>query len=298
MERRKFIRNVSFTTALLTLDLKKTFAFFNDPSYKITMLTNEIGIFSEQGGTIGFMLSPNGIVVIDTQFPDPAKHLIAELKSKNTTGFRLLINTHHHGDHTSGNPEFKGLVHQVVAHENCVINQKNVAQSQNKLNEIYYADTTFTDTWKKKVGKEKIKTYYFGPAHTNGDIVVHFQKANIVHLGDLVFNRRFAFVDRPGGANIKSWIQVLDKVINKFSDSTTFIFGHAYNPDRVTGNKDDVRAMQNYLTKLLEFVSSQIQAGKTKEQILQATSIPGAPEWQGNGIERCLIAAFEELTTV
>ena len=145
--------------------------------------------------------------------------------------------------------------------------------------------------------KEKIKAFYFGAAHTNGDAIIHFQHANIAHMGDLVFNRRYAFVDRSAGANIKSWIQVLEKTLQTFDGETIFIFGHAFDPVKVTGNKEDLKAMQNYLSKLLEFVSGEIKAGKSKEEIIKATSIPGAEEWKGDGIERGLTAAYEELTT-
>ena len=82
------------------------------------MLTENIGIFSEKGGTIFFHLSKEGIVVVDTQFPDTALHLIDELKKKTEKPFKLIVNTHHHGDHSSGNIAFKDLVTTVVAHQN------------------------------------------------------------------------------------------------------------------------------------------------------------------------------------
>ena len=75
---------------------------------------------------------------------------------------------------------------------------------------------------------------------------------------------------------------------------TLFVFGHAFDPEKVTGNKADLKAMQDYLKNLLAFVNSQIKAGKTKDEILKATAIPGVTEWQGDGIERCLQAAYEE----
>src|SRR5258705_2502540 len=91
------------------------------------MMTENIGIFTERGGTIAFLLSKKGIVVVDAQFPDQSKHLIDELKKRSDRPFELLINTHHHGDHTAGNISFKGLVPHVLAHANSLTNQKNVA---------------------------------------------------------------------------------------------------------------------------------------------------------------------------
>ena len=295
MKRRHFIKSTALTAGMITLSSKELFAHFADP-WKIKMLRNDIGIFTERGGTIGFMFSKKGIVVVDSQFPDQAAHLISDLKTRTEKLFKLLINTHHHGDHTAGNIAFKDLVRHVVGHENCLSNHKRVAEQQKSVDKQLFADVTFKDTWKKKVGSERIKAHYFGPAHTNGDAIIHFQHANVAHMGDLMFNRRYAFIDRSAGANIKSWIQVLDKTLATFDDQTVFIFGHAFDPEKVTGNKDDIKAMQNYLAKLLQFVEGEIRSGKSKEEILKAKSIPGVPEWQGDGIERGLTAAYEEVT--
>jgi cyclase len=298
MQRKHFIRTTALTAGMLTLSSKELFAhFFADP-WKVKMLRNDIGIFTEKGGTIGFMLSKKGIVVVDAEFPEQAQHLISQLKKRSDNPFDLLINTHHHGDHTSGNIAFKNLVPHVVGHENCLVNMKRVAEQQKNTDKQLFQDLTFSDTWKTKVGSEKIKAHYFGAAHTNGDAIIHFQHANIAHLGDLVFNRRYAFVDRSAGANIKSWITVLDKALSAFDNETIFIFGHAFDPEKVTGNKDDIKAMQNYLVKLLQFVEIEIKAGKSKEEILKTKTLPGVTEWQGDGIERGLTAAYEELTEV
>lgn len=296
MKRKQFIQASSLTLGALAFANTKSLAWFFDDPWKIKMLRNDIGIFTEKGGTIGFMLSKKGIVVVDAEFPEQAQHLIAELKKRSEKPFKLLINTHHHGDHTSGNISFKDVVPHVLAHANSKINQQNVAIKNKTEDKQLYPDKTFTDTWSDKVAKEKISLYYFGAAHTNGDAIIHFEHANIAHMGDLVFNRRYAFIDRSAGANIKSWIAVLDKTLAKFDNDTLFIFGHAFDPEKVTGNKEDLKAMQNYLSKLLEFVEGEIRSGKSKEEILKAKAIPGVPEWQGDGIERGLTAAYEELT--
>src|SRR3954468_6791341 len=115
MKRRSFIRNSSLTFGILSfLNSKSIAQFLSDPDYKIKMLTDNIGVFTEKGGTILFMLTKEGTVVIDAQFPDSAPHLIDEIKKKTDQPFRLLVNTHHHADHTSGNIAFKGLVPHVL----------------------------------------------------------------------------------------------------------------------------------------------------------------------------------------
>jgi len=296
MHRRSFIQNSAFTFAALSLAQQKLLTTFFDDPWKITMLTKDIGIFTERGGTIGFLLTKKEIVVVDSQFPDQSKHLIDELKKKGDREFEMLINTHHHGDHTAGNISFKGIVEDVLAHANSAINQKNVAIANKNEDKQLYPNKTYTDTWCDKFGKEKICLYYFGPAHTNGDSFIHFQHANIVHCGDLVFNRRHPFVDRGAGANMKSWISVLDKGINKFDSKTTFIYGHSGTGYDVTGKADDLKKFGDYIGSVLKFVEGEIKAGKSKDEILKATAIPGADEWKGDGIQRPLQAAYEELT--
>lgn len=159
-------------------------------------------------------------------------------------------------------------------------------------------DTTFGTKWSAKVGNENIKAYYYGSGHTNGDAIYHFENANIVHVGDLVFNRKFPYIDRENGAHIGNWITALDKIQNQFDNDTLFIWGHSLDPEKVTGNKADVKAYQNYLQNLLTFVGGEIKAGKSKEDILKTTTIPNAPEWKGEGIERSLTAAYDELKGV
>ena len=261
------------------------------------MLTKNLGIFMERGGTIAFTLSKKGIIVVDSQFPDQSKHLIDELKKRQEAPFGLLINTHHHGDHTAGNISFKGLVETVLAHENSVKNQKNHAIAQKIEDKQLYPDKTYSQSWREKVAKENISLYYEGPAHTNGDSMIFFEDQNVVHMGDLVFNRRHPFVDRNAGANIKNWIEVLDKAVNRFGTSVTYIFGHAAEGYEVTGISDDLKAFQDYLGKVLQFVEGEIKAGKSKDEILKAQEIPGAPQWKGDGIQQPLTAAYEELTT-
>ena len=297
MQRRSFLRNTGLTIASLALLNKQSLAaFLADPAWNIKMLTDDIGIFTEKGGTIVFHLSNEGMVVVDTQFPDSVQHLIDELKKKSEKPFRLVINTHHHGDHTAGNFAFKDLTPHVLAHANSKINQQNAAIKQKSEDKQLYPDQTYTDTWCEKIGKEEICLHYFGAGHTNGDSFVHFKKANIIHLGDLVFNRRHPYVDKSAGADMANWIKVLDKATSTFSKKTQYVCGHSGDGYNTILKADDLKAFGDYLGNVLKFTEAEIKAGKTKEEILKATEIPGSPEWKGSGIERPLTAAYTELT--
>ena len=295
MHRRSFLHQSAFALGALTLTQKNLLTTLFDDPWKITMLRGDVGIFTEKGGTIGFLLSKKGIVVVDSQFPDQAKHLVDELKKRSEQPIELLINTHHHGDHSSGNISFKGIAAHVLAHVNSKINQQNSAIQNKNEDKQLYPDRTFTDTWCEKVGKEKICLRYFGAAHTNGDSLVHFEHADIVHMGDLVFNRRHPYVDRKAGANIKNWMQVLDRAVSTFNKRTMYIYGHAADGYQVTGKADDLEKFRDYLGRVLDFTEKEIKSGKTKEEIFKNTSLPGEKEWIGDGFQRPLQAAYEEL---
>lgn len=293
MNRRNFVKQTSLITGIgATTGFSFLNALFEQDGYKMTPLRNNVGFFTEKGGTIGWMASNNGIVVVDTQYQDSVAHLIEELKKKTSRQIDLLINTHHHGDHTSGNIAFKGLAKQVVAHEN---SKSNLARTSRNPDNTLLPDTTYkSGKWSKKVGEETMSLHYFGAGHTNGDSVVHFENANIVHMGDLLFNRRPPFIDKTAGANMSSWQSVLEKTYNTFDSDTVFIYGHAGDGYDIQGKREDLKAFQNYLQKSLEYVKKGIDGGKTKESLSDVNEIPGAPEWKGNQ-SRTIDAAYMEL---
>lgn len=263
--------------------------------YKV--LRKNVAYFTGRGGTIACLINKEGIVVIDSQFPDSAKELIGEIQKKTDKKIDYLINTHHHGDHTGGNIAFKDIVSNVLAHENSKKNQMRVAVERGKEDSQLYPSVTFLDEWSSRIGDEIISCTYHGNGHTDGDIISHFQNANVVHMGDLLFNRRFPYIDKSSGANIENWIKILDKTSTKFDDETIFIFGHSGEGFEVIGDKEDIKAFTNYLEQLMVQVERAVKAGKSLEDIKAEMSIiSGAPQWKGKGISRSLDAAYMEIT--
>ncbi len=296
MKRRDFLQSAGILAGLSMMPGKRMFASALFSAGDMHPLRRNVGYFVERGGTIGWLMTPDHLVVVDTQFPDQAKNLITLLRQTNQKPVDLLINTHHHGDHTAGNIAFQGIVSTHVAHQNSYANQKRQAEERNALDSQLLPSTLFTKTWSQIVGDEKISLYYWGAAHTNGDAVVHFENANIVHMGDLIFNRRFPFIDKAAGASIRNWIKVLKKARKKFDSDTMYIFGHAGDNYPVTGTAEDLKAMENYLSALWDFGKKSRKEGKTLELLKETTKvIPGAPEWTGAGIERSLDAVWLEL---
>lgn len=296
MNRRSFIANASLFAGATLLPQQAWLRGLMLPAGEYQVLRRNVGFFTERGGTIACLLTPEHSVVVDTQFPEQAGHLIEKIRATNTQPIDLLINTHHHGDHTSGNIAFKGLIQTHVAHANSLANQERVARENDKLSDTLLPTTTFTDQWSKKVGDETVSLHYFGPGHTNGDAMVHFEEANIVHTGDLLFNRRFPYIDKSAGADIGNWIEVLKNARRRFDKDTIYVFGHAGENYPVTGTSADLKAMAHFLKMSLRQVKKAKKKGQTLENALETTThISGAPEWKGSGIERVLNAAWEEV---
>jgi glyoxylase-like metal-dependent hydrolase (beta-lactamase superfamily II) len=256
------------------------------------------GIYTEKGGTIGWYISDTAVIAIDTQSPETAENFRRGIKDKAKRNFDIVFNTHHHGDHTAGNYLLKDYTNKIVAHENCPKLQKQAYGTGEKADKQVYAETTFSEIWKTDISTDVINAIYLGPAHTGGDSIIYFEKADVAHVGDLVFNRTYPFIDPVGGGSIKEWIDVLEKAEKNFPDSTTFIFGHAKSDNFVTGTKDDILYMRDFLSALLEYVNKGIQSGQSLEEIKLVQLIPGFSEhterWKG-ALQLNIEQAFNEL---
>ncbi len=256
------------------------------------------GYFTGQGGTIGWLATPDGAVAVDAQFPATAKACVDGLQQKSPKGIQLLINTHYHGDHTGGNIAFRPAVKSIVQQERCAKLHKEFTAKAGTEAQQAYADVTFGESWSQEVAGDKVWGYYYGPGHTGGDAVIVFEQANVVHMGDLMFNRLHPRVDRPGGASIKNWISILERVAKRHGDAT-FIFGHAKAGFPVTGTAKDLLYFRDYFAAVLDFVQKAMREKQPLEEIAKAAALPGFPDHvQVNAninLGGVLTAAYEEL---
>lgn len=265
-----------------------------------TELTDGIGFFEMRGGTIGWFVTPEATVVIDSQFEDTAGTFLNGIGEFGGGTQKILINTHHHGDHTSGNPVFDEAGYQIIAHERVPELQRQSAEDPENAEQQSFAETTFEDQLEIPIGRESMLLKYYGPAHTSGDSVIWLQDSNIVHMGDLIFNRIYPFIDREAGASISNWISILETVSDEADSETRFIFGHGNPEFGVTGTADDLLHMRDFLTELLEFTQSEIEAGKSLEEITRKESFDSFPDYVSPGdflsLPRNLNVAYQELT--
>lgn len=307
ISRRSFIQSSTLALAATVLDWRTALAHgaaFPQPG-SLVLVRGTVGTFVGRGGTVGWHIDGQGAVVVDSMYPESAKTCLDAVNAR-TGGRRLdfLVNTHHHGDHTGGNGVFRSAATRILAHANVPRLQRAAAEraAQSPQPGVAspapaqtYADTLFETAWREPVGGETMALAHFGPAHTGGDATVTFEKANVVHMGDLMFNRRHPVIDRPGGASIANWIVTLEKVTRAHDADTIYIFGHAGANFPITGPAADLHYQRDYLAALLDFVRGEIKAGKPKEEIVKITEpLKGFPD-HGPLTERPLTAAYDEL---
>ena len=245
---------------------------------EFTPIRRGVGAFTDRGGTIGYLRSDAALVAVDTQFPESAQTFLDGLREGSGRGLDLLVNTHHHGDHTAGNAVLAPVADVHVAHEAVPGLQRAAAVRSGSLDAQRYPSETYRRTWSVDLGDEVVALHYFGPAHTCGDSVVHFERADVVHMGDLVFNRRQPFVDGPAGATVQGWTAVLETVHGRFSNETAFVFGHAGEGYPVVGTRADLLVMRDFLGAVYAAVAGWRAEGVAPAAI-EGREVPGHAAW-------------------
>ena len=286
-----------------------------------TAVRRNVGTFTMRGGTVGWLVNPRGVAVVDTQFPAEARALLAGLQERSRNRrVDVLLNTHHHGDHTGGNGVFRGVARRVVAHGMADQHMRRAPQPPQQAQQQppaqqpaqppqaqpappppLYPDTTFTHSWTTEVGDERIVARHHGRGHTSGDAVITFERANVVHMGDLAFHRRHPVVDRAAGASMRNWARLLQHVASSHARDTIYIFGHAREGLPVTGSAAELLQFRDYLQGVLAFVERHVAAGRTREEILAMRApLPGFEAWGPfgqPGARDPISVAYEEVAT-
>lgn len=244
-------------------------------STNFTTIRRNVGIYTNRGGTIGWMVNKDASVVIDSQYAETAADCLEGMKSKRDATIDALINTHHHGDHTGGNLVFRPEVKKILAHENVPKLQLQQLEMRGESSNDGIANATYSNEWREDFGDETVRLKYYGPGHTSGDSVITFEKANVVHMGDLMFNKVYPFIDKSSGASVKNWIEILTKVVSDHDTDTIYIFGHGQPDLGMTGGMTALLHMRSYLQALTDHVSDGIEKGLAREEIVGIATLQG-----------------------
>ncbi len=244
---------------------------------EFTPLRRNVGIYTERGGTIGWLLSDDGVVIVDSQFADTAENLADGLRDRGSENIDVLVNTHHHRDHTAGNGVLAPHARSIVAHARVPELQRAYEADEPQT----YADTTFDREWSIAIGDETVRARHYVPAHTGADATVFFEEANVVHMGDLMFNRLYPFIDGPSGASVRGWIETLEAVMADHDAETLYVFGHASERFGVTGSREELGVQRDFLSAVLEAAEAGVRDGATADEVAEETVLEGFPDHEG-----------------
>jgi cyclase len=264
---------------------------------EFTPIRRNVGIFTERGGTIGWLINNNGAAIVDSQFADTAPMLLEGMRQRTSRPIDLLINSHHHPDHTGGNLVLREAVGKIVAHQRSMENQRNTLRARGNEDDKPLPDTTFTETWSVTIGDETIRLKHYGPAHTGGDAAIYFEQANVVHMGDLVNNRGWPNIDAGAGGSVHGWVRVLETLAPEYPADAIYIFGHNEAGAPPTGTRQDLMHQRDYFLAVIDVASQALRDGRTREQAIAIETLRGFENFGGTASRLPLAVgiAYDEL---
>ena len=220
------------------------------------------------GGNTAVFLTANGVTVVDAKNPGWGTPILDKIKELTPKPVTMLINTHTHGDHVSGNVEFPATI-DFVAQENTKTNMEKMPIFK-EHNNVGMTKRTFKDKMTLGTGADQIDLYYFGPGHTNGDAWVVFPALRIVHAGDIFAGKSVPLVDDANGGSMLHFSETLMKAHAGIKNVDTIINGHM--PAQTTWA--DLKEYADFNKDLVAWMQAELKAGKTPEQAAAEWKVP------------------------
>ncbi len=201
-------------------------------------VSDNIYMLSGQGGNIGLFLGEDGTFIIDDQFAPLTEKILAAIKSVGGDTPRFLINTHFHGDHTGGNENLGNAGTLIVSHDK--VRERLVAGSYIKefgmnsppANQAALPVLTFSEDMHFHINGDSVNAVHVPSAHTDGDSIIYFKKANVVHAGDIFFNGFYPFIDAANGGSLRGTIAAVDAMLAATDSKSKIIPGHGPMADK------------------------------------------------------------------
>jgi len=220
------------------------------------------------GGNVAVFATTTGVVVVDAKNPGWGQPILDKIKELTPKPVTMLINTHTHGDHVSGNVEFPATV-DIITQENTKVNMEKM-EIFKQNNGKGLPKRTFKDKMTLSKGADQVDLYYFGPGHTNGDAIVVFPALRTAHMGDLFASKSMPLVDGNNGGSVLHYPETLNKVYNGIKNVDTVINGH----NNTTMTWADVKEFANFTQDFLTFGQAALKAGKTPEAAAAEWKVP------------------------
>ena len=261
-----------FTSILSAHGDDSHFENWQDVTVKATKVSGNVYMLQGRGGNIGAVVGPEGILIVDDDYKTVSEKLRDALRELGSATPKFILNTHWHGDHTEGN-YFFGKDSIIVAHANVrkrlmdppiIFGTKTPAYPSFALPIVTY-ETAAT----LHLNGEDVKLVHYPNGHTDGDSVVFFKNANVVHLGDDFFVGRFPFVDIDSGGSVQGLINNIASLIKTLPADARLIPGHG-----PLATIDDLKAYHQILVESSKIVTDAMKKKKSLDEIKKA----GLPE--------------------
>lgn len=239
---------------------------FSKVEMKVTKVAGNVYMLEGAGGNIGALVGDEGIVMVDDQFAPLAPKIAAALKGVSGKPVRFVINTHYHFDHTGGNASFgqdgstiiaQGNVRKRLAEGSAVLGNKTPPAPKAALPII-----TFDDTATVWLNDEEVRAIHLPSGHTDGDAVIWFVKANVVHMGDDFVTYGFPFVDVANGGSVAGLAAACERVLALVPADSKFIPGHG-----PVSTAADIRTFVQMVRDTRAAVEAEVRKGRTLDQI-------------------------------
>lgn len=230
------------------------------------------GIFmlTGAGGNIGLSVGDDGAFLIDDQFAPLSEKIRAAVAAQTDAPIRFVVNTHWHGDHVGGNAPMAEAGAIIVAHENVRVRMHadRFVAAVGAVPESLAAAlpiVTFSDAVTFHWNDETIRVSHVDPAHTDGDALIYFADANVLHTGDTYFNGFYPYIDVGSGGAIDGMIAAADHMLELVDDETRIIPGHGPLSDRA-----ELQIYRDVLAIARDRVAALIAEGKDRDAVVAA----------------------------
>ncbi len=273
MRRRSCLRRLGLTAVVLLISSPAALAQQRD-SLQVVPVAPGIWMMAGEAGNIALAVGSEGALLVDAGYARTAPRVLAFARSLTDRPIRFLLDTHWHADHAEGNAVVAAAGAIVVAQENTRIRLSTAQRMRGytfpPLPPPARPALSFTDSIAFHLGGNDAVAFWVGPAHTDGDVVVVWNQANVIHTGDLTCYYAYPFFDEDTGGDVASMVQVVDRLVAMSDGATRIIGGHG-----PLATRADLVQYRDMLGTITGAIARQIAAGRSVAEVI--ASKPTAP---------------------